>query len=84
MYNQSNSTTKKPQQRGVNMNEQTESSPQKKERSSIADKKIAIINIAFFALLLAGIIIVPLSGVAAVIVIALLVFTASVLYTYLF
>ncbi len=48
------------------------------------EKKILIINIVFFSLILAGVIIVPLTGPLMLVIAALVVFSASILYTYLF
>lgn len=55
-----------------------------KEVKGKPDKKILFINILFFSLVLAGVIVVPLTGPLVLVAAALVVFTASILYTYLF
>jgi len=47
-------------------------------------KKIMIINVVFFVFLFTGALLMPFSGLTLVIVLAVLVFFASILYTYLF
>lgn len=56
----------------------------KQEDNLPAKRRVLLINVAFFALLLTGIIVIPLSGITTVIILVLVVFLASLLYAYLF
>jgi len=65
------------------MNQRTGTGNQNNEQTKKPSRKALIVNLIFFALLFGGVIIIPLSGLATLIALILIVFSASIIYTYL-